>query len=102
MFRPEVRNLESNSELHEQYETWLKRRKQAASYGTQGELAVKNQGQYIRGEKVDGTSFREHQTKLQVRPFEELEPAPILVDSPTTKSDQSEAKSRLWKRLVGR
>jgi hypothetical protein len=80
----------------------LKRRKQAASYGTQGELAVKNQGQYIRGEKVDGTSFPEHQTKLQVRPFEELEAAPVVVPVSPTKPDQSEVKTGLWKRLVGR
>lgn len=102
MFQPEVRNLESNSELHQQYETWLKRRQQAASYGTQGELAVKHQGQYIRGEKVDGTSFPEHQTKLHVRPFEEMEPAPSVAPAPATETERPETKSGLWKRLVGR
>jgi hypothetical protein len=98
-FNPEIRNLESNQELHQQYQTWLKRRKQAASHGTRGELAVKGQGQCIRGEKVDGSSFPDHQTKLSVRPFSEVEPEPPRVESVSDAGDNNKSsKAGIWKR----
>jgi hypothetical protein len=102
-FNPEIRNLESNQELHQQYEAWLERRKQAASYGTRGELAVKGQGQYIRGEQVDGSLFPEHQTKLNVRPFGEVEPAPRHVESASDfGGNRKSSKAAIWKRLIDR
>jgi hypothetical protein len=103
-FRPEIRNLESNEDLHQQYQAWLDRRKQAASYGTHGELAVKGQGQYIRGEKIDGSSFSEHQTKLAVRPFAEVEPALPHAESASDSGEdrKSPSKPGIWKRLVDR
>jgi hypothetical protein len=102
-FNPEIRNLESNQELHQQYQTWLERRKQAASHGTHGELAVKGQGQYIRGEQIDGSFFPEHQTKLNVRPFGEVEAQPQHVESATDTSENNNAsKTGIWKRLIDR
>jgi hypothetical protein len=102
-FNPEIRNLESNQELHQQYEAWLQRRKEAASYGTHGELAVKGQGQYIRGEQVDGSLFPEHQTKLNLRPFGEVEPASEHVESASDAGGNDKPlKSGIWKRLIDR
>jgi hypothetical protein len=83
---PVIKNLDSEPALKAEYEAWHTRRLQGIAKsgpdGTQGEKAVADQGQYIRGEGLDGKRVTEHQTKLRIPAFEELEPAPPTTDLP--------------------
>jgi hypothetical protein len=99
-FSPEIRNLKSAPDLQDQYNVWHSRRLEAASHGTQGDKAVKNQGQYIRGEQVGGELFADHQTKLVLKSFEELEPAPTT--RPQKETVANHEKSGFWQRLTKR
>lgn len=74
-FAPTLRNLESEPDLHARHNAWHARRLEAASHGTEAHKAVKDQGQYIRGEQLDGELFSGHQTKLVIKPFEERDQA---------------------------
>jgi hypothetical protein len=96
-FVPSFRNLESEPRLHAQYNAWHDRRLEAASYETEGRKAVKNQGQYIRGEQLDKERFSNHQTKLVIKPFEDLEPVPRAVSLPVV--EPSPQKPGFWQRL---
>lgn len=74
---PEIRNLASDSGLAAKYETWLASRRDAARQKAESNYQVQvKQGHYIRGEDHLGDRAQEHQTKLVVRAFEEMEPAP--------------------------
>jgi hypothetical protein len=101
-FTPEIKNLESNPDLHAQYQTWVERRERASSYGTRGKLAVKEQGQYIRGEGTDGDLVSAHQTKLHVRFFDEAEAAPELASVPESLVTAPASKPSFWSRLISR
>jgi hypothetical protein len=74
---PVLRNLESEPEIAQQYRRWHERRLRARDIqggdGSQGHLAVSDQGHYIRGETADGLRFQEHQTKLNVRSVREID-----------------------------
>jgi hypothetical protein len=74
-FEPEIRNLTSNPELLKSYEAWHDNRKRATE---NIRMLVTQQGHYTRGEGHTGeTATHGHQTKLDVRPFSEIEPAPV-------------------------
>jgi hypothetical protein len=82
---PVIRNLESEPEIAQQYRLWHERRRRARDIqgadGSQGHLAVSDQGHYIRGETVDGERFQEHQTKLNLKPIREMDaPEPVDLD----------------------
>ena len=96
-FAPVMRNLESEPELHARQNAWHARRLEAASHGTEANKAVKSQGQYIRGERLDGEMFAQHQTKLVIKPFEDLEPASATVYQPAVAPKPE--KPGFWQRL---
>ncbi len=75
-FQPEMRNLESESALLDKFRVWYQSRRQKVQ-DAQG-LAMeekKIEGHYIRGQHVDGERAQEHQNKIAVRPFLEMEKA---------------------------
>ena len=81
MFAPEVREIESDPELHTSYRTWHESRKAAAA-GAQG-LTIEQargttQGHYIRGEGHLGERAHGHQTKVAVRSFQGMRPAEMV------------------------
>jgi hypothetical protein len=98
-FVPVIQNLQSEPDLRERHDAWHARRLEAASYGTEAQKAVKSQGQYIRGEQVDGELFSQHQTKLAVKPFKDLEPAPAAISQPPAAPNRQ--KSGFWQRFRG-
>jgi hypothetical protein len=100
---PVIKNLDSEPTLKAEYDEWHARRLQGIAKsgpdGTQGEKAVADQGQYIRGERLDGKRVSEHQTKLRISAFEELEPAPPTTDLP---KDEKPRNSSVFGKLFGR
>jgi hypothetical protein len=71
-FAPEVRELESDAELHQSYRTWHESRKNvvAAAQGlTIEEARGLTQGHYIRGQGHLGERAHGHQTKVAVKAF---------------------------------
>jgi len=100
-FTPEIRNLRSEPELQASYAAWHQRRKEAAK-AVQGlameETGKHMQGNYIRGETELGERASEHQNKLHVRPFTDLEEAPVK-PRPTAIVD---SKKGLLGRILGR
>ena len=73
-YQPEIHNLNSNVELLRSFETWYEDRKKA---NENIRALVTKQGHYTRGEGHSGESpTHGHRTKLNVRPFREIEPAP--------------------------
>jgi Family of unknown function (DUF6065) len=82
MFQPQIRNLASAPELLHSFEVWHENRKKAT--GNIHALRAK-QGHYTRGEGHAGEAATHgHRTKLDVRPFEELEPAPQTTEGGAT------------------
>ena len=100
---PVIKNLDSEPALKADYDAWHARRLQGIAKsgpeGTQGEKAVADQGQYIRGERLDGKRVSEHQTKLRISAFEELEPAPPTTDLP---KEEKPRNSGILGKLFGR
>jgi hypothetical protein len=102
-FKPVIRNLDSDQELAADYRVWHDRRVRAVATagldGSGGKAAIAGQGQYIRGEKVAGSRFEHHQTKLTVRVPVDLEPTPELSAVP---DDRPRHRNRMLQRLFGR
>lgn len=100
---PEIRNLDSDPGLHEKYAAWLVSRQEAARKKAESNYQAQvKQGHYIRGEDHQGERAGEHQTKLIVRAFEEMEEAPPLAPAlpePAAAPDQSifQRIARFWK-----
>ena len=77
---PTIRNLESNPELFDGYKEWIASRRafvnQVSANPPKKDEPRPWQGHYTRGTHVSGEAAPTHQTKLQLRPFEEKE-APL-------------------------
>jgi hypothetical protein len=101
-FQPEIRNLGSDAELSRSYEAWKERRVALVnSFKERPREGGHNptQGHYIRGEGVLGETTSGHQTKLEVRMFAEVEPAP---EPPAVVSQTNAPKRGFWARLFRR
>ena len=78
-FAPEIRNLSSNAELLEKFEAWMADRQEAQRQKRESNYQARvRQGHYIRGQDHLGDQAVEHQNKLKVKPFLEIEPAPVV------------------------
>jgi hypothetical protein len=80
MTEPTIRNLESNPELFDGYKEWIASRRafvsQVSANPPKKDEPRPWQGHYTRGTHVSGETAPTHQTKLQLRPFEQKE-APL-------------------------
>jgi hypothetical protein len=99
-FQPEIRNLESEPELLEKYRAWHRSRVQTVERAKNLTFEEKKvQGHYIRGEHATGERAPEHQNKIALRDFREvdrpLKEPPVRTARP--------AKRRSWiDRLLAR
>jgi hypothetical protein len=93
-FRPEIRNLESEPEMSRSFELGLARRNEVRldllhDKNVEGRAL----GHYVRGEGYLGERSEEHQRRLEIQPFTEIEPAPEW-NAPTA------PHVSVWKRLL--
>src|SRR5262249_44166344 len=99
-FAPEIRNLESDAELEQKYKHWLEARRAWATEqkkaGPPKDGHAPHQGHYSRGSTTTGDQAPEHQSKLALQPFAELEP-PIL--EPVKDAPQPAVAQGFWPRL---
>jgi hypothetical protein len=101
--RPRIRNIESEPELHQGYRAWKdSRRGFVADMNKEIREAGENapwQGHYTRGATVAGKPFSQHQTKLRVREFVQLEP-PLRQPAAATTAGKPTGGwfQRLWSR----
>jgi hypothetical protein len=100
--RPELRNIESDAELMQRYRKWMESR---VKFVAEMQKAVREkgenapwQGHYTRGTTVAEEAFAEHQTKLRIREFAEIEPA---LRRPEPVASEARRVS-WWQRLLGR
>jgi hypothetical protein len=102
-FLPEISNLTSNQELHKSYSAWHEARLQKVRSTPQAakpsEPMPKVQGNYIRGEGLLEEKAMEHQNKLDLRDFRELEPADPSAEPPT---EQPKPAGGFWARLTNK
>ena len=76
-FHPEVRNLESDLELSHSFELGLEKRNLVRKDLLQDKkVEGRALGHYVRGEGYLGERSEEHQRRLEIHPFVEIEPAP--------------------------
>ena len=99
-FSPEIRNLDSDPELETGFDAWHRARLEAVKTSgvVQGRQAVKQQGQYIRGEGHVGERAMGLQTRLNIKSFREMEPAKSVSEPETT----TIAKKTFLQRLLHR
>ena len=98
-FSPEIRNLGSDPELQTRFDAWHRARVEAVRRsGAEQQKEVKQQGQYIRGEGHVGERAKDHQTKLVIKPFIEVEPAKTVPKAENT----TPVKKTLLERLLQR
>lgn len=96
---PQIWNMESEPELLRRFETWLADRQAAQRKKEESHYEAKvKQGHYIRGEDHQGARAQQHQTKLAVKAFREMEAAPVL-ESPAAMA--ATEKPGFWKRYFG-
>jgi hypothetical protein len=100
-FTPELQNLKSDPELLAKFKEWHLKRINAGG-GSGRDLAVEQAGDYIRGESTGGEVFKEHQTKLAVQDFQELEPPPAITISESEPRQHGTGKRGFWQRLKDR
>ena len=100
-FEPEILNLTSDAGLHRSYSAWHEARLEKVRGTPQtvkpSEAMPKVQGYYIRGEGVLEERATEHQNKLILKDFSELEPA-----APSQQVNQEPSKSQdggIWSRV---
>jgi hypothetical protein len=99
-FAPEMRNVESDPELEKRYQHWVKSRRawvqeqKNAPPPSAGHLP--HQGHYSRGTTTTGEESPQHQSKLSLQPFAEVEP-PIL--DPAKETRPPEQAPGFWSRL---
>ncbi len=97
-FAPEIRNLSSDAELLEKFEAWMADRQEAQRQKRESNYQARvKQGHYIRGQDHLGDRAAEHQNKLKVKPFLEIEPAPAVELPPLVSARP--IKARGWTRL---
>ena len=87
---PEIRNIESDPKLYEEFTTWHEKRLAAVANRATGQGTRTIQAHYIRGETASGEKAREHQNHLDVAPFVVSEPA--LKAAPVQKGSGATAK----------
>ena len=76
-FRPEIRNLESYPELSRSFELGLEKRNEVRKDLLQDKnVEGRALGHYVRGEGYLGERNEEHQRRLEIQPFTEIEPPP--------------------------
>ncbi len=79
-FQPEIRNLASDPEVLRSFEQGMAHRQEVrAELLQEKNVEGRKLGHYVRGEGYLGERSEEHQKRLEIRPFADLEPAP---DSP--------------------
>lgn len=101
-FTPEIRNLASEPALREKFDTWLADRQEVARQKADSNYQAKTkQGHYIRGQDHFGDRAAEHQAKLRVRPFVEIEPAPVVEPRAVAAAAGQGAKPNVWQRYFG-
>jgi Family of unknown function (DUF6065) len=104
-----LRNLESEPDLQTRYRHWLESRRawvqeQKSAAPREGQGHAPHQGHYSRGTTTIGEQAEEHQTKLDLQPFAELD-APII-EAREEKAPPRQAPPGMWaeirRRLTGR
>jgi len=99
-FQPELRNLESDPDLLEKFRAWNRNRKQTVER-TKG-LALEEkqvEGHYIRGQHVTGDRAPEHQNKIPLHSFREIE---TPLKEPPVQATQPRKPGSWIDRLLGR
>jgi hypothetical protein len=95
-FDTEIQNL--SGDLLAEYDAWLESRKQLMDKKHAGGAPKGFEAHYIRGETVTGRRFAEHQNKLDLKKFVELdEPLPSNVQY----EPASKPRKGLLKKLIG-
>ncbi len=100
-FEPEMRNIESEPALHQEFRTWWAKRLEKVNEDPSSDTKNKIQGHYIRGESVTGTKAPEHQNRLELREFTELEAA-LLKEPPRSETPTAPKSRGFLSRLIGR
>lgn len=91
-FRPEIRNLESEPDLLEKFQAWQRGRKETVERAKSLKFEEKKvEGHYIRGHHATGERAPEHQNKIPLLSFEEVEeplmkPPDEVVPAPRSRS----------------
>ena len=112
VFRPEIRNIESDRELEEGHRKWAEARRQLVAEKkvlfeelkrglNQGKVAPW-QPHYFRGKAPGGEVAEEHQIRLQIRPFEELEPPLEVSTGPSSEASYTplhKSRPSAWDRF---
>lgn len=94
-FVPEIRNLESELEMLRSFELGLARRNEVRKELLEDKnVEGRALGHYVRGEGYLGERSEEHQRRLEIQPFTEIEPAPAWEPPPMPRPG-------FWKRLFG-
>ena len=106
-FVPEMCNIERDPDLQHRYRHWLESRRawvQEQKQAGPRDGHAPHQGHYSRGATTTGEQHEEHQTKLDLQPFAELD-APII-EVREEKAPQPQPAQGLWagirQRLTGR
>ena len=102
--RPEMRNIESEPELHQGYVSWIESRRAFVDQANQLKLAPGEntpwQGHYTRGSHISGAPAPEHQTKLLLQPFVERDP-PLRCPASAPEA-VGRSRAGRWSRLIQR
>jgi hypothetical protein len=104
-FEPQILNLQSDAKLHESYSAWHEARLEKIRSSPQTRKATepnpRMQGNYVRGEGILGERAMEHQNKLDIRAFSELEPATATIEVPSEEPPKT-SSGGVWTRLTKR
>jgi hypothetical protein len=96
-FETAIQNL--SGDLLAEYEAWLESRKQLMDKKQVGGAPKGFEAHYIRGETVTGKRFAEHQNKLDLKKFVELDqplPSDVRYEPP------DKPRKGLLQKLIGR
>lgn len=107
-FAPQMRNVESDPDLQRRYQHWLESRRawvqEQKNAAPRESGHAPHQGHYSRGTTTTGEQSAEHQTKLDLQPFAEVD-APII-EMREEKAPPRQPPPGLWtgikQRLLGR
>lgn len=100
---PEIQNLDSRPDLLERYQVWHRSRKEAQKILTtlphNESFTAARQGHYQRGEGLVGERAEEHQTRLSLKPFTEIDPPKIVTPNTEPPANTVESKG-FFRRLL--
>jgi hypothetical protein len=92
-FHPEIRNLASEPDVLRSFELGLVKRQEVRKELVEEKNVVgRALGHYARGEGYLGERSEEHQRRLEIRPFADIESAPVWEPPPA-------GRPSLWKRM---